>query len=152
MADADDDRIVKTVELNAPISRVWKALTDHEEFGQWFRVDLDQPFEVGGKSTGQMTYPGHEDVPWVAYIERMDTERLFSFRWYDSDEGLPEQTGHQPGMLVEFRLEEIAHGTRLTITESGFSALPDARRIELMRSNVEGWNLQADNLAEYLSA
>lgn len=151
MADADDDKIVKVVELNAPIARVWNALTDHDEFGQWFRVHLDQPFEVGAKSTGQMTYPGHEDCPWIAYVERMEPERLFSFRWYASDEGAIEQTGDQPGMLVEFRLEDVPDGTRLTITESGFSALPDPRRAELMRSNEEGWNIQADNIAEYLS-
>ena len=152
MTDSDDDEIVKTVELKAPISQVWKALTDHEEFGQWFRVKLDQPFAVDGKSTGQMTHPGHEDVPWVAYIERMDSERVFSFLWYDSDDGLTEQTEHQPGISVEFRLEEIPEGVRLTIKESGFSALPDPRRIEIMRSNVEGWELQAKNLAEHLSA
>jgi len=151
MAETDNDRIVKTAELNAPIARVWKALTDHKAFGQWFRVDLDQPFEVGGISTGRMTYPGHEGTPWIAYIERLEPERLFSFRWYDSENGLPEHDD-QPALRVEFRLEETAGRTRLTITESGFSALPEPRRIEMMRSNKEGWNIQADNLAHYLSA
>ncbi|MEX0318080.1 MAG: SRPBCC family protein [Ruegeria sp.] len=151
MAEVDNDRIVKTVELNAPVSRVWQALTDYEEFGQWFRVDLDQPFEVGGKSTGQITYPGHEGVPWIAYIKRMVPERLFSFMWYDADVGAAEQLTDQPRMLVEFRLMEIPKGTRLTITESGFSSLPDARRIELLRSNEEGWNIQVNNLAEHLA-
>lgn len=151
MAEVDNDRIVKTVELNAPVSRVWQALTDYEEFGQWFRVDLDQPFEVGGKSTGQITCPGHEGVPWIAYIKRMVPERLFSFMWYDADVGAAEQLTDQPRMLVEFRLMEIPKGTRLTITESGFSSLPDARRIELLRSNEEGWNIQVNNLAEHLA-
>lgn len=140
----DDDRIVKIAELYAPVSRVWKALTDHKEFGQWFRVDLDQPFEVGAKSTGRMTYPGHEGVPWLAYVEQMDHERLFSFSWHDSED--------KPALLVEFRLEKIPTGTRLTITESGFAALDNPRRIELMRGNIEGWNIQAVNLAQYLSA
>lgn len=152
MADADDDRIVKMVELNAPIRSVWKALTDHKEFGQWFRVDLDQPFEANAKSTGKMTYPGHEGVPWLAYVERMDHECLFSFRWHDSEESSAEQDENQPALLVEFQLEETPAGTRLTITESGFSALPSSRRIELMRGNEEGWNIQADNIAQYLSA
>lgn len=152
MTDTDSDKIVKIVALNAPISRVWKALTDHEEFGQWFHVSLDQPFGVGVKSTGQMTFPGHEGVPWVAYIERMEPERLFSFRWYDSDDGSTEHSEDEPGLVVEFRLEEVPDGTRLTITESGFSTLPDPRRIEVMRSNEEGWNIQAGNLADQLSA
>lgn len=151
MADPSDDMIVKVVELRAPQARVWQALTDHKQFGVWFRVDLDQEFQVGGKSTGQMTYPGHEGVPWLVYVERMEPERLFTFRWYDSDDR-SKQDNDQPALLVEFQLEEIPNGTRLTITESGFSALPHPRRIELMRGNQEGWNIQADNIARYLSA
>ena len=87
MAEPDNDKIVKTVEINAPIARVWKAISDHKEFGAWFRVDLDQAFEPGGISTGRITYPGHEGAPWVVYVERMDPERLFTFRWYDSESG-----------------------------------------------------------------
>lgn len=152
MAEADGDKIVKVVELRAPIARVWKALTDYKEFGRWFRVDLDQQFEPGGKSTGRITYPGHEGAPWVVYVERMEPERLFTFRWYDSDDGSAQQKNDQPALLVEFQLEKIPNGTRLTIAESGFSALPHPRRIEVMRGNEEGWNIQAENLAQYCSA
>ena len=151
MTDSDDDKTVKTVELRAPIARVWRALTDYKEFGHWFRVDLDQPFQAGGTSTGQMTYPGHEGTPWLVYVDRMEPERLFSFRWYDSENG-SKQSDDQPALLVEFQLEDIPNGTRLTITESGFSALPHPRRIELMRGNEEGWTIQADNLDRHLSA
>lgn len=151
MAESDDDKIVKIFELQAPIARVWKALADHKEFGRWFRVDLDQEFQVGAKSTGQMTFPGHEGTPWVVYVERMEPERLFTFRWYDSEDGT-KQSDDQPALRVEFQLEAIPSGTRLTITESGFSALPNPRRIEIMRGNREGWNIQAENLARYLSA
>jgi uncharacterized protein YndB with AHSA1/START domain len=41
------DRVEKTIELRAPVSRVWRALTDHVEFGAWFRVRLDGPFVPG---------------------------------------------------------------------------------------------------------
>ena len=156
MDDPKNDKIVKTIKLKAPIARVWKAITDHKEFGQWFRVDLDQAFEVGGKSTGQITYPGHEGIPWVAYIDRMEPEHLFAFRWYDTDDGSPSgstrSNDDQPALLVEFLLEETTDGTRLTITESGFSAQPTPRRIEMMRDNKEGWTIQAENIAQYLSA
>jgi len=151
MTEADGDRIVRVVELDAPVSRVWTALTDHREFGTWFRVTLDQPFEVGGESTGRMTYPGHEGVRWVAFVERMDPERLFSFRWYDSEDGSVTSTKDQPSLLTEFRLANTSHGTRLTTTESGYSALPEPRQTELLRNCREGWDMQADNLAEYLS-
>ena len=151
MADVDTDRIVKRVDLKATVERVWRALTDYKEFGAWFRVDLDQSFEVGKISTGVMTFPGAEGVRWIAYVERMDTERLFSFRWYDAEDGAGEQTEDEPGLLVEFNLEETPEGTRLIITESGFSSLAEPRRIELMRGNRQGWNIQAENLAHYLS-
>ena len=43
------DRIEKSIELNAPIERVWHALTNHEEFGAWFKVRIDRPFAFGGQ-------------------------------------------------------------------------------------------------------
>ena len=147
-----ENRIVKTVDLNAPVSRVWRALTDYKQFGEWFRVKLDQPFEAGGLSTGQMTYPGYEHCPWRAAVERIEPERLFSFSWHDFDETSDADVADQPAMLVEFRLEPIDAGTRLTITESGFEALPDPRRLVVLRGNTEGWNIQAQNIADYVEA
>lgn len=150
--DPNEDRIVKVVELRAPVSRVWRALTDAEEFGQWFRVKLDGPFEPGAISTGKMTYPGYENYPWLATVDRMDHESLFSFRWQDFDEESGVDIADQPTLLVEFRLEAIPEGTRLTITESGFSSIPNPRRLEVLRGNTEGWNIQAQNLSTYVNA
>jgi len=145
------DRIIKTIDLKASVSRVWRALTDHEEFGQWFRVKLDQPFTPGAISTGKVTYPGYEHYPWAAVIERMEPERLFSFRWHDFDEKSGIDVAKQPTTLVEFHLEPVDDGTRLTIIESGFESLTDHRRLEVLRNNTEGWNIQADNLAAHVS-
>lgn len=146
------ERIVKTVELKAPVARVWRALADHNEFGRWFRVELDGPFEPGALSTGRMTYPGSEHYPWRAVIERMEPERLLSFRWHDFDQTSGEDVALQPTTLVELRLEAIPEGTRLTITESGFEALPEPRRLEVLRGNTQGWNIQADNIAAHVSS
>lgn len=145
------DRIVKTVELRAPLSRVWRALSDHDEFGQWFRVKLDGPFTPGAVSRGRITYPGSEHYPWLAVVERMEHERLLSFRWHDFDDRSGIDISMQPTTLVEFRLEPTAEGTRLTITESGFEALPDHRRLEVLRGNTEGWNIQANNIAVHVA-
>lgn len=73
-----DDRIEKRIELMAPVSRVWRALTDYREFGAWFRVKIDGPFVPGQASRGQITYPGYEHVRWEAIVQEMETERLFS--------------------------------------------------------------------------
>lgn len=146
------NRIERTVELNAPVARVWRALTDHREFGQWFRVDLDGPFRPGALSTGRMTHPGSEGWPWRAVVERMEPERLFAFRWhdYDADSGL--DIAEQPATSVEFRLERAPGGTLLTIVESGFEALPEARRVAVMRDNAEGWAIQTANIAAHVEA
>lgn len=146
------DRIVKQIELKAPVSRVWRALSNHKEFGQWFRVRLDGPFRPGAVSTGMMTYPGYEHCPWLATVERMEPDRLLSFRWHDFDEGSGIDIADQPTTLVEFELESTAGGAMLTITESGFEALPDHRRLEVMRGNTEGWSIQAENIAAHIAS
>lgn len=146
----NEDQIVKVVELPAPVARVWQALTKHEEFGAWFGVDLDQPFAVGGASTGHMTHPDYDHLPWLAHVDRMDQEQVFSFTWNDVDEASQLPADEQPTLHVVFELEAMAGGTRLTITESGFSAIAAPRRFEVLRSNREGWNIQAENLANYL--
>ena len=147
-----EDRIEKIVDLAAPVSRVWRAVTDHEEFGQWFRVALDGPFEEGGISRGKITYPGYEGLKWEVLVHRMDHERLFSFSWVPGADDRDADFSSEPKVLVEFRLEPTSTGTRLTITESGFRAIPDPRRIDVMRENTEGWNLQARNIAAHVES
>jgi len=73
-----NDRIEKQIELKAPISKVWRALTDHREFGEWFRVKLEGPFVPGQVSRGQITYPGYEHLKWEATVQKMEPEKLFS--------------------------------------------------------------------------
>jgi len=120
------DRIEKTIELKAPVSRVWKALTDHHEFGTWFRVRLDGPFVPGGVSRGNITYPGYEHLKWEAVVQKMEPERMFSFTWHPyAIEPSTDYSSEIP-TLVEFTLEKTATGTRLRVVESGFDKLDDA--------------------------
>ena len=148
----DDDRIEKIVELAAPISRVWRALTDHEEFGQWFRVDLEGPFKVGEVTRGRISYPGYEHMKWESVTERMDHERLFVFSWRHQGGDHETDNSAETKILVEFRLEPTVDGTRLTISESGFSALPDPQRFEAMRRNNDGWEMQMKNIAAHVQS
>ena len=140
------DRIEKTIELNAPIEKVWRALTDHNEFGEWFRVKLDGPFIPGEISHGRMTYPGYEHVKWTAVIKEMTAPRYFAFSWHPyAIEPDVDYSGEAP-TLVEFRLEPISNGTRLTLVESGFDALPSHRRPDAFRMNENGWAQQLKNI------
>ena len=146
----DQDRIEKVVDLAAPVARVWRAITDHREFGEWFRVRLDNPFKVGETTTGNITYPGHEHMKWVSVTEKMEHERLFAFSWPPSAVDPDTEYDAEAKVLVEFRLEPTEKGTRLTITETGFLQFPEAKRLEVLRSNTEGWDIQAKNVAAHV--
>lgn len=149
------DRIEKRIELKAPISRVWRALTDYREFGEWFRVKLDDPFVVGQVSRGQITYPGYEHIKWEALVQKMEPERLFSFTWPHpkslEKEDYPLDYSKEPYTLVEFRLQKTAGGTLLLLTESGFDKLPVDRRPQAFRRNDGGWTEQMTNIENYVA-
>jgi uncharacterized protein YndB with AHSA1/START domain len=144
------DRIERSVVIKAPRTRVWKALTDASEFGTWFRVALDGEFAVGKRSSGKMTYPGHEGAPFFATVERMEPEHLFSFRWPMGSDSPTEADADSGTTLVEFRLEDAPEGTKLTVTEGGFDRLPAKRRIEAYRGNSEGWTIQMENIRHHV--
>jgi uncharacterized protein YndB with AHSA1/START domain len=143
--------IEKRVELKAPVSRVWRALTDHREFGEWFRVKLDAPFVPGQVSRGHITYPGYEHVRWEATVQKMEPERLFSFTWHPYAIDPKIDYSSEPTTLVEFRLEPKDGGTVLFLTESGFDAIPKDRRFEAFRMNERGWTEQMTNIERHVA-
>jgi len=146
-----NDRIEKRIELNAPVSRVWRALTDYREFGEWFRVKLEGPFVAGQVSRGHITYPGYEHVKWEAVVQAMEPERLFSFTWHPYSVDPNIDYSKEPSTLVEFRLEETATGTLLVLTESGFDKIPSDRRAEAFRRNDGGWTEQMRNIEKHVA-
>jgi len=145
-----DNRIEKRVELKAPVSRVWRALTDHREFGEWFRVKLDGPFAAGQISRGQVTYPGYEHLKWEAVVQKIEPERYFSLTWHPYAVDSKMDYSKEEPTLVEFRLEKTANGTLLLLTESGFDKIPSDRRLEAFRRNDGGWTEQMKNIENYV--
>jgi len=145
------DRIEKRVVMRASRSRVWRAITTAEEFGAWFRVNLEGEFAEGGTIRGRITHPGYEHVTVEMLVERIEPERYFSYRWhpYAIDDAVDYSA--EPTTLVEFLLEEAEDGTAVTIVESGFDRIPLARRAEAFRMNGQGWAGQIQNLARYVS-
>ncbi len=146
------DRIEKTIDLQAPVARVWRALTDHREFGQWFRVELDGPFVPGEVTSGRLTIPGLEHVQWEVTVQAIEPETLFSFTWHPYAVDPDADYSSEPPTLVEFRLEPTVDGTRLTVIESGFSALPEGRRMEALRMNESGWAHQVTNIQAHVES
>ena len=143
--------IEKRIELKAPVARVWRAITDHREFGEWFRVALDAPFEVGKESRGQILHPGYEHVVWTAVVKEMQPERVFSFTWHPYAIDASVDYSNETPTVVEFRLEAIPDGTLLVITESGFENIPEHRRSEAFRMNDKGWAGQSRNIERHVT-
>jgi uncharacterized protein YndB with AHSA1/START domain len=145
------DRIEKQIRLRAPKSRVWRALTDAEEFGAWFRVKLEGPFVPGGRTKGKITYPGYEHITMEVWVERMEAETLFSYRWHPYAVDPKADYSSEPTTLVEFQLKSEDGGTLLTVVESGFDQLPAGRRDEAFRMNDGGWKQQLVNIERHVA-
>src|SRR5271163_1852414 len=144
------NQVEKSIELKAPVARVWRALTDYREFGEWFRVKLDGPFVAGQVSRGQITYPGYEHLRWEAVAQKMEPERLFSFTWHPYAIDPNRDYSSEPPTLVEFTLQSIPTGTLLRVVESGFDKLPSNRQLEAFRMNDSGWNQQIQDIAGHV--
>ena len=142
--------IEKTVDLKAPVEKVWHALTDHEQFGSWFRVKLEGPFVLGELSRGRVTYPGYEHLRWEARVVRMEKPKVFAFTWHPYAVDPDKDYSGEPPTLVEFTLTPRPAGTHLRIVESGFDALPLERRDEAMRMNEGGWAVQMENVKAHV--
>lgn len=146
----ETDRIEKNVTLKAPRSRVWRAIADSEQFGEWFRVKLESPFKAGETVRGKILHKGYEHMKFDMEIEKIEPERYFSYRWHPYPIDPKVDYSKEPTTLVEFTLEDDNGGTALTIVESGFDRIPLARRAEAFRANDGGWTGQIKAIANYV--
>jgi uncharacterized protein YndB with AHSA1/START domain len=144
------DRIEKTTVVRAPRARVWRALTDHEEFGRWFGVIMDKPFTLGATIQGKILDPQYAHMPFTMTIDRVEPERLFSMRWHPYAHDRSVDYSAEPTTLIEFTLDEVGEGTRLTVVESGFDRIPIERRALAYRMNDEGWGIQVQNIKKHV--
>jgi uncharacterized protein YndB with AHSA1/START domain len=145
------DRIEKKVLLKASRARVWRALTTVDEFNAWFGVKLVGELAPGKSIRGNITHPGYEHLTMEVVVERMDAEKLYSYRWHPYAIDPKVDYSKEPTTLVEFHLEEAPGGTQLTIVESGFDKIPAARRDEAFRMNDSGWTQQAKNIEAHVA-
>lgn len=156
------DRIEKSVVLQAPLERVWRAVSDADEFGRWFGVRFDGPFVAGTTVSGVMTptavdeavakeqeaYEGEADDWHIVAVEPM---RRFAFRWHPYALDPDADPAAEPTTLVEFTLAEVDGGVLLRIVESGFDAIPADRRVSAFEGNSEGWQIQTRLISRYLA-
>jgi uncharacterized protein YndB with AHSA1/START domain len=150
-AAVSTDRIEKQVSLDAPRTRVWRAITDVQQFNKWFGVALTSPFTAGAEVSGSMTHPKYAHVTLHVWVETIEPESVFAFRWhpYAIEEGIDYNA--EPTTLVTFTLTDAPNGTLLTIVESGFDAIPESRRAKAFSMNEKGWAGQSENLRKFLA-
>ncbi len=157
----ETDRIEKKIHLRAPRKRVWRALTEPKEFGRWFGMKFDGPFTPGVRVRGTLVatevdpevaklQKEFEGLPFEITIERIEPERLFSFRWHPNAIERGVDYSAEPTTLIVFDLEEVANGVMLTVTESGFDRIPLARRATAFTANEEGWTMVVKLIEKYL--
>jgi uncharacterized protein YndB with AHSA1/START domain len=154
MSTRTTDRIEKQALLRAPRSRVWRAITNPRELGSWFGIALDDAitFAPGVHVQGQVTHPGYEHLTWDVTIEQLEPERLFSWCWHPGAVEPGYDYSSEPTTLVVFELAEVADGTMLTITESGFDSIPLARRGDAYRGNEDGWEQQLSAISQHVAS
>lgn len=156
------DRIEKEVLLRAPLDRVWRAISDADEFGRWFGVRFDGPFVAGTSVTGVITptevddevaamqepYTGQADTWQIVAVE---APHRLAFRWHPYAVDQDSDYSAEPTTLVEFSLSEAADGVLLRIVESGFDAIPAERRASAFEANSDGWAHQTELVRKYLA-
>jgi uncharacterized protein YndB with AHSA1/START domain len=150
MSDSGTDRIEKSIVLDAPRARVFRALTDSREFGAWFGAVFDGAFAPNRAMRGKITTRGYDHLTIEILVERIEPGRLFSFRWHPYAIDPAVDYSQEPTTLVTFTLEDAPGGTRLTVVESGFDAIPAARRQEAFRMNAQGWEAQMKNVERHV--
>jgi uncharacterized protein YndB with AHSA1/START domain len=147
------DRIERKILLKASLARVWRALSDAKEFGDWFGVDFKGKAFVAGKPLkGQITYPGYEHIVMEVFVERVVPQRLLSWRWHPAAIDPAIDYSQEPTTLVVFELEEGEGGIWLSVVESGFDKIPAARRATVFRMNTSGWDEQMKNIEKHVAA
>lgn len=150
--NSSTDRIEKQILLKAPRSRVWRALSNAEEFGKWFGVNFAGKQFVAGQSVqGNITYPGYEYLVMDVLVERVEPEHHLSWRWHPAAVDVAVDYSPEPTTLVVFELTEVDSGTLLRVVESGFDQIPAARRDEAFRMNDGGWQEQLTNIEKHVA-
>jgi uncharacterized protein YndB with AHSA1/START domain len=152
MAESETDRIEKIVVLRAPRGRVWQALVDEKQFGEWFGMNVQGRFEPGATVVCAIVGGPYDGFSAPLVVDRLEPEALFSFRWHPYAVDRNVDYSAEPMTLVTFELADAPEGTRLRVVESGFDAIPAARRATARLKNDEGWTEQAKNIARYLHA
>jgi uncharacterized protein YndB with AHSA1/START domain len=146
----NENTIERSIEIKASIEKVWQALTNAKQFGQWFNVSLESDFEVGKTTYGKNTLKGFE-MKMSFHVKEIKPKSYFSYAWipFPIDQSF-DYTKEEP-TLVEFFLEATTTGTQLTVKESGFTKITASRRAEAFKMHSGGWEAQLKNIEVFVA-
>ncbi len=156
------DVIRKEIVLKAPLDKVWAAISDASQFGQWFGMRFDGPFVAGQPISGHIVptmvdpevanaQKPYEGTPFSMMVGEIRPKSLFELRWHPYAIDTSKDYSSEPMTLITFALKEVEGGVHLTLTESGFENIPPERRFQAFEANDGGWTAQMKLIEAYLS-
>jgi uncharacterized protein YndB with AHSA1/START domain len=151
---SNTDTIERSIVIQAPRERIWRALTDAREFGQWFGVNLaGATIGPGQHVRGPLTIAGYEHVMFDARFDRVEPQDLVSYRWHPYAMDPAVDYSSETPTLVTLTLHDAGNNaTVLKVVESGFDKVPPHRRVEALRMNTRGWEAQLQSVKRYVGA
>jgi uncharacterized protein YndB with AHSA1/START domain len=126
--------IKRSIWINAPRERVWKAVIEPEQIAAWFAPSTS--FKMENNVVSILMGDQYVDV---ALIEVVEPPRQLTTR------GLPEKL-----IATTYLLEEENGGTRFTVIENGLELLPAEEREKHLEQDSAGWELALGNLNAYI--
>lgn len=137
--------VERSIWINASRTRAWRAVTEPEHLNQWYATYYHWEIPALQVGTTVRFYNKDDNADHqIARIEVVDPPRKFTLRW-EPDPRYPAMT-----LITTFMLEEENGGTRVTISESGYEALPDDVRQTWFDATAGGYTMSMENLKAYL--
>ena len=152
MAIAELSRIDRTIEIQAPPERVFKALTNADELSDWFQVRVEGQITAGGEVWMTSVHPDHAGQRWPVRIVELSAPRRVVWQWHPGQVDPTRDYSREPQTTVTFTLEPSGGGTRVSVSETGFDRIALERRAKVYEDNSQGWSEVLVWLQKYVEA
>lgn len=140
------DIITKEIIVKASKERVYNAIADPRQITTWF------PDAVEGATleVGERPIFHFGDLKTQIYVEAANPFDYFAYRWVPGGAAIIGDVLAVANTLVEFFIEELSEGTKVTLKESGFASLPPEVAKASFEDNSGGWNIMMERLEKVL--
>ena len=147
---AELSRIDRSIEIQAPPERVWRALTDAGEILAWFKIKIEGQFKAGSEVWMESVDPAYAGHRFRVHVVEMTAPKRLVWKWHPGEIDPAVDYSREPRTTVTFTLEAAGRGTRLSVSETGFDEISLARRAKVYGDNNQGWTDVLANLQKYV--